>query len=137
MKKIKVYISSAMRGHDLLNFPAFFAMAEKLRDAGLDVINPAEDVLFELFNGQNFFEFDIKRCLIKDMRLISGCDAVIVFGDYSESKGAKAEAAYAEAVGIPVLCHETILKDIEPRMSEFPFNSAMDFYADYVKGGLV
>ena len=37
-----IYIAGPMTGRPDLNFPAFHAAATTLRDAGFDVVNPAE-----------------------------------------------------------------------------------------------
>lgn len=122
---MKVYISGPMRGYDGFNFPAFFACEEALREAYgdeiEDVCNPArEDVVrfglhFELLNdptglsagraldGVAFGEAELRDALGRDMDWIARhATGIVMLPGWESSKGALAEKALAEALGLEV-----------------------------------
>jgi hypothetical protein len=92
---VKIYLSGRMRGVPDLNFPAFNAAAQKLRLEGHEVFNPA---------AANLEKLPIRRIFLHDMAYIClEADAVALLPGWRKSKGAKAEKALAEAIGIQVI----------------------------------
>ncbi len=101
----RIYIAGPMRGKPGLNWSAFDDAAQRLRVLGYVPINPADvdrdsgirnDVpLLE----QNWSLVDIARECIID---VSECDGVALLPGWHESAGARAEAAFAEWIGIEV-----------------------------------
>lgn len=89
---MKIYLAGPMRGIPDLNFPAFHAAAAQLRAVGHEVFNPAELTDTEL---RETFAFEIDW-------LIKNAEAVVLLSNWAQSKGARAEVAVAEAIGIPV-----------------------------------
>lgn len=98
---MKVYLSSGMRGYPDLNFPAFNEKAAELRAKGMVVVNPAEN-----FAGSQ--TVSRAECMAQDIRLLLGCDALVVFGQWEDSPGAKVEVVTAWSVGLPVLDFKTL-----------------------------
>jgi len=96
-----IYIAGPMTGLPEHNFPAFHAAADRLRQAGWDVVNPAEN-----FGGRT----DLPRedCLRADVALLVDCDAVAVLGGWEDSRGAKLEYLLARELGMPVLGAENL-----------------------------
>jgi hypothetical protein len=89
---MKVYLAGPMRGYPSLNHGAFREGADRLRRAGHEVFNPAEQ-------GGG----DIRQLLGADLAWITGtADIVVVLPGWQTSLGAKAETATADAIGIPV-----------------------------------
>lgn len=89
-----------MRGLPNENQEAFDQWEAILREAGHAVANPhnISDGL-ERENEANF----IRRCFYADCREIClRSDAVFAIPGWRESKGARAEVALAEAIGLPV-----------------------------------
>ncbi len=43
-----------------------------------------------------------RLCLFEDIRALSTCDAICLLPDWRDSPGAKAELAFAKAIGIEV-----------------------------------
>lgn len=97
----RIYILGPMRGHDQYNFPAFYAMAEKLRAAGYEPVNPAqldrEDgfLIESLPKDHDFTKYpdgmvaeDVVR---RDLIAIMGCAGYVALPGYEKSKGATAE----------------------------------------------
>lgn len=107
---MKIYIAGPMRGIKEFNFPAFFWAERCLREAGHEVFNPAaKDVNngFEtsaLTGHENLEEhgFSLRDALANDLEWIARkADAIATLADWQNSKGARAEVALAEALGLP------------------------------------
>lgn len=108
----RLYLAGPMTGIEHFNFPAFDAAAEKLRFAGHTVFNPAENDRDSGFEGIGTSGdpreaaasgFNLREALKQDLSWI--CDhaeGVALLPGWSQSKGATAEIALAQALGIPV-----------------------------------
>ena len=92
MKKNRLYLSGPMSGLPDLNFPAFNAEAQRLRDLGYEVINPVE------LNpdGGTWHE-----CMRRDIAALMDCDKVVLLDGWEKSAGACLEKDIAARVGIP------------------------------------
>lgn len=98
---MKIYLAGPMTGKPDFNYPAFHAMAWRLRAMGYDVVNPAEN-----FGGDQSLKYEIyMRAALKS---VLTCDAVAVLPGWQESRGATREAAVADWCGIPVLNAERL-----------------------------
>jgi hypothetical protein len=112
---MKIYLAGPMRGYKDFNFPAFHAAATKLREAGNTVFNPAErderkhgkGTLTSPTGNLKTIErkgFSLRDALEADTRWICrNAEAVALLPDWEKSKGAKAEKALAEALGLEVI----------------------------------
>ena len=112
----KVYLAGPMRGIPAFNFPAFHRAAAGLREQGYTVFSPAERD--EAIYGPGFTSgnlkgdneqaakehgFNIREALFADLEFIcKEADAVFLLPGWENSKGANAEKATAEAIGIEV-----------------------------------
>lgn len=86
---MRVYIAGPMTGIEDYNFPAFFNAERRLKAAGYTVLNPARNP-----EGLEYHHYmDIA------MAMIRSSEAVCVLPGWEKSKGARAEVAYAEALG--------------------------------------
>lgn len=103
----RLYLAGPMRGLPLFNFPAFDTAAALLREAGFDVFNPAEhDRETIALDGRTIAELTIRECMAVDTAWIcANADGVAYLPGSHRSKGALAEIALAEALGIPALPH--------------------------------
>src|SRR5271166_3763381 len=105
---MKIYLAGPMRGctdaYGKLdfNFPRFNRAAAALRAVGYEVFNPAEKGL-EKDIGAKQETLAFRRAVFNlDTNWIcTYADGVALLPGWTESKGAKAEAALAEAIGIP------------------------------------
>lgn len=96
MKKIKVYISSAMTGRTGFNYPAFNEKAEELRNLGFDVINPADI-------GEEYgFGMPHSFYMRKALEMLLGADILLVFGNIAGSRGVEFEVTVAKMLDIPI-----------------------------------
>lgn len=95
-KRKRTYIAGPMTGLPEHNFPAFHAAAARLREAGWEAINPAEN-----FGGRT----DLPRAtyLRADVALLVACEAIAVLPGWEESRGAKMEYMLAREFGMPVI----------------------------------
>ncbi len=111
---MKVYLAGPMTGIPNFNFPAFHAAAAKLRAEGHEVFSPAEkdierhgvDISKSNWAGDvemaaRVHGFSKRQALADDTQWIClHADAVAVLPGWSRSKGACAEIALAEALGL-------------------------------------
>ncbi|MDR3736081.1 MAG: DUF4406 domain-containing protein [Acidobacteriaceae bacterium] len=111
---MKIYIAGPMRGIAEFNFPAFNAAAEKLRDDGHSVFNPAERdnerLGVDISQGNDKgcetiaavqHGFNLREALADDLAYICRhADAVAMLPGWEKSKGANAELATARALGL-------------------------------------
>lgn len=91
-----IYVSGPMSGIVNFNYDAFNAVAEILRDAGYNVVNPAEtDGGDQTKSWHDYMRADIQV-------IINECDALVLLQDWANSPGACVEVNTARAIGIPV-----------------------------------
>jgi hypothetical protein len=114
----KVYVAGPMRGIPEFNFPAFNAAAAALRKIGCKVFNPAERDI-ERHKGVDIskgnatgdekqaaatYGFSLRDALGDDLAFICKyADAVALLPGWQNSKGAKAEHATADALGLVIV----------------------------------
>lgn len=91
-KKIKLYLSGPMRGFPEDNYPAFHAAAKQLREAGYEVVNPAELVKDHGLSMREYFKADLPALL--------ECDGVAQLHGWEDSEGAKNEIGIAGTCGL-------------------------------------
>ena len=112
----KVYLAGPMRGIADFNFPAFKRAAADLRSQGYTVFNPAEaderrhgpgvgqnnpQGSVELAEAQH--GFCLREALAHDLDWIcTFADAIALLPGWQNSKGATAERAVAEALGLEI-----------------------------------
>lgn len=107
---MKVYISGPIGGRPDGNRPAFAAAADVVRRAGHEPVNPhdidGEHPGLECAQGKpSHLPDDPHRygCyLVGDIVALARCDAILMLADWADSPGARAEYAFAEALGLTV-----------------------------------
>lgn len=87
------YLSGPMTGYPDCNYPAFHAAAKALRDAGINVINPAE-------LGAHANEW--AACMRTDIKALCDCDAIILMPGWETSAGAHLELHIAHRIGLRI-----------------------------------
>lgn len=113
---MKLYLAGPMRGIAEFNFPAFRVAAAALRAAGHYVISPAERDI-ERHDGVDISAgnatgdeaaavkdhgFNLREALGEDLAFICAeAEAVALLPGWKESRGAQAEVAAANALGLP------------------------------------
>lgn len=91
---MKLYIAGPMSGLPDFNYPTFFKAAERLRAAGYEVENPAENKP----EGTASWLAYMRMSLVQ----ISRVDGLALLPGWQESKGASLEVHIAEALGLEV-----------------------------------
>lgn len=92
---MRIYLAGGMRGIPDLNFPAFHAAAQKLRLEGFEVFNPA---------AANLEGMPIGKILAYELTWIcEQAEAIALLPGWESSKGATAEHATAEAIGLKII----------------------------------
>ena len=110
---MKIYIAGPMRGKKWFNFPDFDWAKECLMRAGWEVISPADldrEIGFDVkslppdtdWSDVSKLGFDLRAAIQRDVAAIRQCDAIFMLHGWSESRGAKAEKAVAEWLGLMV-----------------------------------
>jgi hypothetical protein len=114
---MRIYLAGPMRGIPEFNFPAFHKAAEYLRSLGHEVFSPAEkdnerhgaDISAGNLTGDEAeaakkYGFNLREALGVDLAWICAhAEAVAVLPGWENSKGAKAEKATAEALGLEIM----------------------------------
>lgn len=114
---MKIYLAGAMRGVPQFNFPAFHAVAARLRAQGHEVFSPAEkdnerhgtDISADNATGDESIAaaehgFNLREALGVDLAWICAhADAIALLPGWQSSKGATAERAAAVALGLEVI----------------------------------
>ena len=94
--KTVLYVCGPMSGLPGLNFDAFFEADKKLRDAGFDVLNPADRAGRTPDMPWSWY---LRRC-IKD---VADADGLAVLPGAGSSKGARLELTIAEELGMATM----------------------------------
>jgi hypothetical protein len=111
-RKRVLYIAGPMRGIAWFNYPLFDRVAKELRDAGNEVISPADEDRMQdgfdpyanpahahpdacTFPKTMDFSKTVRRCLDAVLR----CDEIVLLPGWEESQGALAELAIAAWMG--------------------------------------
>jgi hypothetical protein len=113
MRGKRTYIAGPMRGIPFFNFPKFFDVESLLSQKGYYTINPArldEEAGYDIMAlpddtdwTQVPPDFDFEACRKRDIEAIETCEAIYLLDGWMSSKGALAEKAYAEWMGLEVL----------------------------------
>lgn len=106
-----IYIAGPMRNLPLYNFPAFDEAAKRFRDAGWQVVNPADlDRAVGVTEHtdplpKNF----MRQALQRDLSAIcDSCDAIALLPGWQKSDGVRVELSLAEALGLDVYDAQTM-----------------------------
>lgn len=115
---MRVYLAGPMRGIENFNFPAFHRGAAYLRQCGHEVFSPAERDI-ERHNGVDISAgnatgdeklavtqhgFDLRTALGEDLAWICHkAEAIALLPGWERSKGATAEKATADALGLTII----------------------------------
>lgn len=91
---MRIYTAGPMTGYENLNYPAFASVAQVLRNAGHEVISPAE---------LNPIEAEYIDAMRNDIRELIMCDAIYMMKGWSKSKGAMLEFQIAVVLGLTVM----------------------------------
>ena len=110
---MKVYIAGKMRGIKNFNTDAFYSAEAYLTGLGFEAVNP---VKFDVDRGislisetgntddlDNFNAEDLKEIIREDVEAVMSCDAVYMLDSWKDSKGAKAEKAIGEWLGLTII----------------------------------
>ena len=117
---MKIYLAGPMRGYKDFNFPAFFKATEELRQQGHTVFNPAErDTSVwgaERLKSATGNEAEVaanlglegltlaRQCFLADTQFICvHADAIYLLPGWEKSRGATAERALGEAIGLKIV----------------------------------
>jgi hypothetical protein len=92
----RIYVSGPMNGIPDLNFPAFEEATAALRRRGYVALCPA--AMAQAIPGLSYAEY-----LQLDLCLVRMANAVLRLPGWRQSKGARAEVALADCIGIPLL----------------------------------
>lgn len=106
------YLAGPMTGYEEYNFPAFNLAADRLRDQGYNLINPAQldhevEAKFEAKPPQvGVLEYDDswRECLRRDLLVVGdeNCQGVICIEGWEKSRGARLETYVAAALELPI-----------------------------------
>lgn len=105
-----VYCCGPMTGIENFNFDSFYKACAKLESQGYKAINPAA---MDAENGyplvrlqqltSDEFQVFLKGAMKRDLDALQQCDAIALLPGWENSKGARAEKAVAEWLGLEVM----------------------------------
>jgi hypothetical protein len=102
---MRVYLAGPMSNLPDLNFPAFMAAAQRLRDQGHHVFNPAEADLEKYGSvAESVKRATYRDCLRVDLNwILDHAEAIALLPGWEKSKGVAAELALSKALGLEVI----------------------------------
>ena len=110
-----LYIAGPMRGHQLSNFPAFFAASLALKGIGHAVVNPAERDMaagIDPSKEPEVQEFSLHQAFAFDFETIIRADAMVLLPGWETSEGVAAERVVAHYVGTRVFEYDPTRPDM-------------------------
>jgi len=125
-ERLTLYLAGPMSGIPQFNYPEFHRIAKELRDAGYNIISPAEQDSPEMqkeamasTSGLIAGEMPVDNrnlktageswgeVMARDVRLIfEKCDGVVVMKDWGKSRGARLEVFVANVTGRAIFVYE-------------------------------
>lgn len=115
---MKVYLAGKMSDTPYFNFPAFFYHAKDLRQKGYEVFSPAECDIeragdfwkscpagsWEELKVLNIPQVNYRDCMRIDLNwIIDNADVIALIPGWENSKGARAEKALADCLGLEII----------------------------------
>ena len=122
----RIYIAGPMTGVPDHNFPAFLAAADRFREAGWEVTNPAENL-----GGRTDLPREIFLRL--DVILLAQCDAIALLPGWERSAGATLEAVLATEIGLRFFDAISGMQLEEPPRTTYAAESGMNSVLDTAK----
>lgn len=106
----RAYLAGPMRGIERYNFPAFDAAAERLGDAGWDVVNPAglDRAIGVTETTDPLPDGFLRGAMERDLSAITKCDAIALLPGWHKSRGVVVELALANLLGLEIIDAETL-----------------------------
>lgn len=98
----RLYVAGPMTGLPEFNYPAFNTAADRLRDAGFPVLNPAETDPDDYPHAYDGPTPPWKWWLRQALAMVIQADAIAVLPGWESSKGARLEVHVATELGMPV-----------------------------------
>lgn len=99
-----LYLSGPMTGLPEHNYPAFTDAAAALREAGHDVLNPAE-------TAGGVTHLERSTYLSVDVGYVQAAEGIVLLPGWTESKGAKLEVVLADSFDKPIFLYDPTAKD--------------------------
>lgn len=91
---MKIYIAGPMTGIPDFNYPAFHQVANTLRSAGYDVINPAENPKPACGSWQGYMRISVAQ--------VASVDCLVMLPGWQQSRGARIEHTLAVDLGLKI-----------------------------------
>lgn len=140
-----VYCCGPMSGKAEWNFPVFYSACAKLEKQGYKAINPAA---LDEASGYNLarlqlltpdeFQVFLKGAMKRDLDALQQCDAIALLPEWESSKGARAEKAVAEWLGLEVMYLDGAEAPVEPEEvwedSRYEYGNVPTYAPDDPKG---
>ncbi|KPA96003.1 DUF4406 domain-containing protein [Pseudomonas asplenii] len=101
----RIYVAGPMTGIEDFNFPAFNAVAAKLRSFGYIVENPAEHGIVEGAEWADYMAYDLTR--------LGLCGVICLLPGWENSEGAKLEVLIGQRLGMTIVNAQNLLMTME------------------------
>lgn len=93
-----LYLAGPMTGYPDFNYPAFNEAAERLREAGYEVLNPVDNEAENDTGAPQAWGWYLRRAL----KQVVDAEGVALLPGSQNSRGARLEKHVAEGLGMPV-----------------------------------
>ena len=101
----RVYVAGPMTGIEDFNYPAFNAVADRLRAIGYEVENPADHGIVAGAEWADYMAYDLTR--------LGLCGVIALLPGWERSEGAKLEVQIAHRLGMTVVnAHDLVSMEI-------------------------
>ena len=98
---MKCYLAGPMRDIPQFNFPAFDRAAKLLREAGYDVVSPAEMDRAAGIDEHTGVVPCLRGCMRRDLNaILDECDTIALLPGWQRSKGCAVEVALGLFLGL-------------------------------------
>ena len=105
---MKIYCAGPMTGYPDFNFPAFMQAEENFKRLGDTIFNPARmDIEADGIDREGMSGHEevpnLKEIARRDVDAIFQCDMIYMLRGWENSKGARAEHALANWIGLEII----------------------------------
>lgn len=113
VKPHRIFISGPMSGLPEYNFPNFYRMADRLKNMGFEVVNPADLAITHEVAKVIADPIEFRAMLEEEWEALRHCDTILLLEGWENSKGGRSELELALELGLKIITESSL------KLSEF------------------